>query len=278
MTFFRTLLLILAAALVALPARADEVAPDLEGSDLRQKAQLELRRLFVTLDKQEQRRLVGTYVVFDASASDPFAQVACDDDGDHVIVVSDAMLRLVAHVARALSYDEANNARRIDEYAAFLARSQVPGRRLLPPPPGFFAGDKPSRTYDVRFDEALAFVLAHELARLRSGDLVCPKPTATKESGDDDWSANEQRKASEIAKSVYPTNTKERDVEAMERVFNAGHEELGALGFLRFFIQLEIERAAAGGRFQPTYLVHHPGSAPRGLAVKSAAESRRAHE
>jgi hypothetical protein len=262
-------------ALLALPARADEVAPELEGSDLRQKAQTELKKVFATLDAKDQKRLVGTYAVFDANASDPFAQVACDDDGDYVVLISDAMLRLVSHVARAQSYDEANGARRIEDYASFLARSQLPGRRLLPPPPGFYIAQKPAATYEDRFGEGLAFIVAHEVTRLRAGDLVCPKPTATKESGDDEWTAAEQRKAGEVAASVYPARTLERDTEATVRLLQAGRSERGALGLLKFFTQFEAERVVAVSRFQPTYLAHHPGSASRASTVRSAVDNHR---
>ena len=131
-----------AAPLVAVPrgARANEIAPELESLELRQKAQAETKKLIAGLAPGDQRRLTGLYVAFDASASDPRAMVACDDDGDYVIVLSDAMLRLVSNVARAQSYDEASAGRSVEDYAAFLARVQVPGRRLLPPPPGSFTG------------------------------------------------------------------------------------------------------------------------------------------
>ncbi|MBN9168105.1 MAG: hypothetical protein J0I07_44665, partial [Myxococcales bacterium] len=208
-------LLIALCGLVRTPsARADEVAPDLEGSDLRVKAQAELKRLLSAMPSNDQRRLVGVYMAFDTSTSDPLAQVACDDDGDYVVLVSDAMLRLLGHIARAESYDEANASSKVEEYAAFLVRSQTPGRRLLPPSPGFYIATKPASTYEDRLADALSFVVAHELTRLRAGDLVCSKPTATKESGDDVWTSAEQRKAAESAEHVYPARQMGRDEEA----------------------------------------------------------------
>lgn len=258
-----------------LPARAalaDEVAPELEGADLRVMAQAELKRLASAMAAGDRSRLAGLYVAFDASVSDPVAQVACDDDGDYVVLLSDAMLRLLTHVARAASYDEANASRKIEEYAGFVARSQVPGRRLLPPPPGFYVAEKPASTYDERFDEALAFVLARELAHLRAGDLVCPRPTVTKESGDDVWTSAEQRRAVELAITVYPGPQLERDTEATARVHSSGRTERGALALLRFFAQLEVERRAVGG-FSPSYLARHPSPALRADAVKRAAEA-----
>lgn len=257
-------------------AHADPLAPELETLELHQTAQNEAKRLVQGLAAGDQRRLVGLYVAFDPNAGDPSAMVACDDDGDFVIVLTDAMLRLASLVARAQSYDEVNNGRAIEDYAAFVARVQLPNRRLVPPPPGFFVAQKPGTTEDLRLREALAFVLARELAHLRAGDLVCPHPTATHERGDDEWSAAEQRRALETAASVYPGHPTERDSEATVRMLETGRTEEGALGLLRFFAQLEAERVVHASRFNPTYLVQHPGSATRLATVKNAAKAHRA--
>jgi hypothetical protein len=267
--------LLLACVMLLLPsnARADEVAPELEGADLRVWAQLELKKLLANLPPNDQQRLVGIYAAFDANTSDPFAQVACDDDGDYVILISDAMLRLTTHIARAASYDELNNTRKVEDYAAFIARSQIAGRRLLPPSPGFYVTTKrAATTYDDRFGEALAFIVARELAHLRGGDLVCPKPTATKESGDDTWTVAEQRKAVDIAHATYPGRQTERDTEAMTRVLETGTTERGAIALLRFFVQLDAE--APAGRFVPTYQTTHPFALLRLAAVKQAVIDR----
>ncbi len=278
----RRLLVILALALVAAApllasprtARADEIAPELETLELRQKAQAEAKKLVAGLAAADQRRLTGVYVAFDASASDPSAMVACDDDGDYVIVLSDAMLRLVSAIARAQSYDEANSGRSVEDYAAFVARVQVPGRRVLPPPPGSFTGQLAGATHETRLREALSFVVARELTHLRAGDLVCAHPTATHEAGDDEWTASEQRRALEGAASIYPGRAVSRDVEATTRVLDAGRSEEGALGVLRFFAQLEAERVVHASRFMPTYLAQHPASVARAASVRNAARER----
>jgi hypothetical protein len=255
-------------------ARADEVAPDLESADLRVLGQGELKRQLLALPDNDRRRLAGIYVAFDPSNADPIAQVACDDDGDYVVVVSDAMLRLAAHIARADTYDERNASdEKVQAYASFLARSQVPGRRLLPPPPGSYIAAQPAATYDDRLADVLAFVVGHELTRLRAGDLVCPKPTATKESGDDVWTGAEQRRAAEAAASVYPGRQLERDAESIVRLRASGRTERGALALLRFFTQFDTERAIALGRFSTTYGNHHPGGALRLANVKRVVKS-----
>ncbi len=279
----RRVLVLAFAALTAAPfaaspsaARADEIAPELETLELRQKAEAETKKLVAGLSPPDQRRLAGVYLAFDSSPSDPSAMVACDDDGDYVIVLSDAMLRLVSTVARAQSYDEATRGRNVEDYAAFIARVQVPGRRLLPPPPGFFTGQLSGATHDTRLREALSFVIARELTHLRGGDLVCAHPTATHEAGDDAWTSSEQRRAIEGAASIYPGRAVQRDVEATTRILDAGRSEDGALGLLRFFAQLEVERAVHTSRFVPTYLAQHPASAQRAASVLSAARNHRA--
>jgi len=278
----RALFLSLALALLVIAApsaaRADEVAPELEGADLRLVAQQELRKLVSQLPPKDQKRLTGIYVAFDPSPSDPIAQIACDDDGDFVVLLSDAMLRLLANVARAESYDEANASRKVEDYAAFLVRTQVPGRRLLPPPPGFYIAEKPAATYDERLSDALSFVVARELTHFRAGDHVCPKPTPTKESGDDTWTSAEQRKASEIAHGIYPGRQLERDNEAVIRVLDAGRSEKGAMALLRFFTHFEAERVVAVARFSPTYLAQHPGAAIRAANVKVTADGHKSQD
>lgn len=255
-------------------AHADEVAPELETSDLRQHAREALRKLVAGMPAADTKKLAGVYVAFDASASDPLAQVACDDDGDDVVLLSDAMLRVAAHVARATAYEEGGATRKVEDYAAFLARSQVPGRRVLPPPPGFFVTERPAATYDERVFEILSFVVARELAHFQSGDLACPHPTATKESGDDTWTAAEQRLATETASRVYPGRGVERDGDAVRAVLRQGQTSRGALALLRFFTQLDVDRVVATGRFHPTYAVLHPTPAARAAMVQRVADEQ----
>lgn len=233
MRLFRTILALVIGTLLARSAAADEIAPELVTEELRGDTRREFDRLFATLDAKEKRRLVGTYVAFDPDPSDAFAMAACDDDGDHVIVLSHAMLRLVADVARLGAH--------VEEYAELLARSQIAGKRLVPPPPGSF-DDAPSA--DVR-REALAFVVGRELALLRSGALVCAHPTATKEHGDDEWTAAERRDAFATSKRLYPAKGREETLV---------DPPPGARALLRFFARLSDEHPAA----PPSYLVHHP--------------------
>lgn len=257
-------------------AAADEIAPELEVQELRQTAVNEGKRLFEGLDAASKRRLVGLYVAFEDNAADPGAMASCDDDGDYVIVLSDAMLRLAANVARAATQDEESGSRTVEDYASFVARSQVRGRRLLPPPAGFFTAAASGDARETRLREALSFVLARELAHLRAGDLVCARPTATHEHGDDVWTAAEQRWATVAASTLYPGRAAERDAEATSRVVAAGRSEAGALALLRFFVRLDSDRAALPARFVPSYAAQHPGAASRVATVVMAAGTENA--
>jgi hypothetical protein len=261
-------------------ARADEVAPDLEGADLRTRTQAELRKLVAALPASDQKRLTGVYVAFESSVSDPAAQVACDDDGDYVVVVSDAMLRLAAHVARASVYEETSGKGKVEMYASFVARSQIPGRRLLPPPHGFYTTMPEPSSYEEHLADTLAFIVSRELTHLRRGDLVCPKPTPTKERGDDVWTTAEQRSAIEVAKAVYSANRQtERDSEAVASVVDMGHGLQGGLALLRFFAQVELDSrdspVVTPSRFCTSYAMLHPNAAARLAVVQQMPGSAR---
>lgn len=236
-------------------ARADEVAPALEGADLRVRASLLLREL---MNAKPEPKLRGIYAAFDPSVSDPIAMAACDDDGDYVIVMSDAMLRLAGFIARLATEDDANHGHKLDDYADHLAKNQTPGKRLLPPAAGAYtagAGD------DDRWAAIMRFLYARELAHLRAGELVCPNPTVTKERGDDDWTPAEAAAARTSASALYPGKQAERDANAIDEL---GTND-GALALLQFFASFE----AAGPRSLPSYLPLHPRSAARLLAIRT---------
>ncbi len=282
MPYRLVLVVVLLGLLSGRPARASETAPGLEIVELRHAAEEELAKLIAGLRPDDRRRLTGLYLAIDPDPADPSAMVACDDDGDFVVVITDAMLRLVATVARAQGVEDRDprQAGAIEAYAAIVARAQVPGRRLLPPPPGFYGDRAQGPLEETRLREALAFVLARELAHLRAGDLACAHPTATRERGDEVWTPNEQASALVAAARVYPGRSAERDAEATIAVLElepaTRDRERGALGLLRFFERFEQERArgAASAPAFSTYVAFHPGSKDRAATVRDAARTR----
>lgn len=233
-----TLVMVVGVFIAPLRARADELTPGLMTAESREKARSELKAFAP--------KTIGLYLAFDPSASDPIAMAACDDDGDPVIVISDAMLRLAEDVAHASSVSET----KVKGLATFFAKSQKSGRRLLPPPAGFYEG---TPVDDDRLRDVLSFVVARELAHHEAGDISCSHPTATKESGDDEWTADEQRAARTTAAKLYPGKATERDAEAMKKVLAAGRSREGALALVRFFAEIE-----SASTWSPTYLAHHP--------------------
>jgi hypothetical protein len=270
----RALALVSLLAFVLLAPRAagaDETAPELETHALRSEARSILAALVTTLTPEERARTVGVYLAVDANPTDPSALAACDDDGDYVVVVSDAMLRLIDHAARAGAIEDVTvSARKVAEYGAFLARSQRPNERLLPPPPGFFGGDAQRDPAELRRD-ALAFVLGRELEHVRARDVSCPHPTATKERGDDVWTAAEQRAAVALAARTYRADATLRDFTAAARLFAAGGSGRGALATLGVLSAIEQARdPRRPGAFAPSYLRYHPASAERMSTVRRA--------
>lgn len=252
--------------LVVRPAAGDEVAPALEPFDLRDQTSIELKKIVATLSPPDRQKLTGIYAAFHPEAGDPFALAACDDDGDYVVVLSDAMLRLASNIARAQSQDDAAGTRTVEDYARFVARTQVRGRRLLPPPPGTFASDLAPTTFDDRLGEILSFVVAREVMHLVAGQVVCPHPTATRESGDASWTAEEHRAAVAAVTPIYPGRIA-HDADAITHVRAAGHMELGGLALLLFFESYEAEPHV---RFAPSYRELYPRSVARRAAVKAA--------
>jgi hypothetical protein len=245
------LLCVLAAVcFFARAAAADEVAPALEGADLRVRASLALG---VLVAAKPDAKLRGLYAAFDGDTSDASVMAACDDDGDYVIVMSDAMLRLASFVARLAVDDEAHGTHKLDDYAEHLAKNQVAGKRLLPPAAGAYAADVDLST-QTRWGEIVLFLYARELARLRAGDLVCPHPTTTKERGDDEWTAAEESAATAVARTLYPGKQAERDASAVAEIRALGQEVTGSRELVQFLARF----VAASPRVVPTYLALHP--------------------
>ncbi len=267
---------VFAAGLSGRPAHAEvDGAPAL--SSAKTAARDALGALVAHLSPDDKKRLTGLYVAFDESATDINALAACDDDGDYVVVVSDALLRLATTVAQAEATDEVFGTHKLDEYAAFLAGSQAEGVRALPPPAGFFDAAQaraPAKLAleAVRLREIAGAVVAHELQHLVQGDLVCPNPTATHERGDDVWTREEREHALAVALKIYATGrVLAADGAATTRLLDAGMTELGNLGWLSVVSRIEGTPAEKGS----TYLALHHDGGVRAEVVRAAADQWR---
>src|SRR5258706_11897569 len=99
---FAAILGLVASAVAPIAARADApIAPALATPTARAYVEGELRALVKALPASARARVTGLYVAFEANPNDANALAACDDDGDYVIVITDAMLTLVDFVAQA---------------------------------------------------------------------------------------------------------------------------------------------------------------------------------
>jgi hypothetical protein len=238
----------------------------------------DLRTLMDRVSPEARRRLTGIYVAFDTSVTDVGSMAACDDDGDYVVVISDALFGVADFVAQAEATDEIFWTHKLDEYAGFLAESQRSGTRSLPPPPGFFDATQTNaaRKMDVeaaRFREIVAGIVAHELEHLLQGDLVCPNPTATHERGDDEWTREEREHAVTVAEKLYtPPRVLAADGAGIDRLLDLGLTEKGELAWLS--TQDRIERVARERVDHPvpsTYLRLHEACGVRAEVVRAEA-------
>lgn len=203
-----TLTTLPARAAASAPFRADanaDVAPGLSLAALHQEASDALASL-VSL---RPALPPGLYVAIDADPVHPYVVPGCDDDGDAVLVVSDAALKLLEHASYGLALDEAHGTQLLAEYAALLATAQRAGARLVPPGSAFFrdvdAGIERAAT--LHFRAALGFWLGRAASVHDASEISCVAPNLFREHGDRTWSVAERS----VALARAATLGRERD-------------------------------------------------------------------
>jgi hypothetical protein len=272
--------LVLAAAL-ALPAPARADAPALSMQAAHKAAQAALNDVVQKLAAADRQKIVGAYVAFNADPKDALALAACDDDGDYVVLVSDGLLVLVDAVARAEATDEMFKTQKLGAYAAHLAKEQRPGERLLAPPAGFYEPAHATREaqdlQSKKLRDLLAQLVAHEIAEMIAGNVVCPAPTATHERGDDTWTAQEHAAALAAAPKIYDARrVTTADAVGTGYALEAGATEEPIAAFFTPFLAAIEASARAKEAFG--YVRFHPGAIVRAQVVRTAASSwRKAH-
>ncbi len=233
-----------------------------------------MKVVLAKLPAQALQKLTGVYVAFDPDPRAPLAIAACDDDGDFVVVLSDAMLTLVDAVARAKATDDALGSSKLDAYARLLAKAQRPGERLLTPPAGFYdaAQSTPeiSRAQAKQFRAITTYLVATEIAHMTAGDLVCASPTATHERGDDEWTTKERDAALAATRDVHEArHVATADARGAALATEAGEPEGPYIALLMPL--LAAVEASASGRASVPYVEHHQNQAVRAQIVQTAA-------
>ena len=145
---------------------------------LRAEAQSIMRELIATLPPLQQGRVANVPIVIDSTPGDVNAFATCTKDGKAAMAITDGLLDIQAHLARAKAHDELARTNKVDAYIQLIARGQQPNRPVVQPPAGFFdptIDNQPQKLGRQRevLDEQIAFVLGHELAHHYLGHLPC---------------------------------------------------------------------------------------------------------
>src|SRR5580692_529505 len=83
-----------------------DAAPAVATDLLRGTVRAEFESFLIRLPVALRRKLVGAYLAFDDSLTDIDSMIGCDDDGDYVVVVTDALLGVASFVGKAEAADE----------------------------------------------------------------------------------------------------------------------------------------------------------------------------
>jgi hypothetical protein len=249
-------------------ARADDplrIAPLLADETLRDDASSELGALVASLEEEHALALRGIYVAFELSRIDVAAFPACDDDGDYVVVVSQGLLELIAHVAFADASDRLRGTHLLPEYGLLLARSQRLDIPPLPPPvTDARVAVNTERVARAFVADALAWVVADEVAHASLGHFACPSPTATHEADDDVWTEREHLEGLTLAPGRM-TDLEAADLWAARALRSSGRSLVPAIELFRAMAPLEQARPA--GRAS-NYLTLHPHAAERAALLE----------
>ena len=212
--------------LLSIPdAAAAEAAPGLPLESLRQEASDALARL-ATLRPLP----VGIYVAFDPDPIRPYVLPACDDDGDAVIVLSDAALTLSEYASYALAHDQRHGTGTRAQYGRLLATSQGPSARLLPPGAEFFRGVDAVVETDAtaHFRTALSFWVGRAASVHDAQEFRCARPDSLRERGDASWTTAERTLALARASRLDPARDLHRTTWSLAGLLALGGDQRSA--------------------------------------------------
>lgn len=208
-------------------AAAPDVAPGLSLASLHQEASDALARVVA----QRPSLPAGTYVAVDPDPVHPYVIPACDDDGDAVVVVSDAALKLLEHASYGQALDEARGTRSVAAYGALLASAQRPEARLLPPGGAFFRDVDAvvERAATTHFRAGLGFWIGRAASVHDASEFRCARPDSFREHGDRTWTVAERSVALARAAALGSERDGLRTAWALAGVFALGGDERSAV-------------------------------------------------
>jgi hypothetical protein len=216
-------------------------------------------------------------LLFEDNKEEVNAFAGCDDSGKTFVVVTAAMYQMLDLMAQTRATDETFGTGYYDEYIKELAKQQEGKAQILPLPPGML---DVSKSLDQRklkrqrelFDEAVAYVVGHELAHHYRGHLgsVCSGGAGgTIKPGDI------VRLAKKVIPAVNQANEIDADVQGINNVLTAGQSESaykwsegGGLLVIDFFKKL---RDLHPGAPLFTFMMTHPAPEVRAPIVKNTA-------
>jgi hypothetical protein len=160
----------------AAPVLSDPIN-DVDPSWLRARTAALVQELVAALPDVAKARVVNVPLTFDDTPGEVNAAAACVRSGP-VLIVTDGLLDIAAHLAAARANDDVFGTNKVVEYVSFVAREQKPNQPIVRPAPGFFDprqvtdARRVARQHDV-FDELVGFVVGHELSHHHLGHLPC---------------------------------------------------------------------------------------------------------
>lgn len=243
---------------------------------LRGRLQADMAELVAALDSTNRARVERIPLIYDNSQTEVNAFAGCSG-GKSLLAVTDGLLVLTAHLAQAQATDEVFGTRKLDEYVAYVAKNQRQNQPVVIPPNNFYTNDQRYNAQKLvrqqqLVDEALCFVLAHELGHHYLNHLPCTSVLPLD--------------ASEIGialSSAVPAFNQPAEVAAdmagIRNVIGAGqrrsgyhYTEGGGLMTMRFFQALDNATPAEVFDFERT----HPPPSVREPIIRTTAQAVRA--
>ena len=136
------------------------------------------------LQPQPRARVEGIPLLVDDDPGVVNAFAACTSTGKAVIVISDGLYDIMAHLAQCKATDEKFGTNKTDEYIQYMAKNQKWGDPVIHPPESFWNParknnpDKIQRQHEI-YDEEVGFILGHEMAHHYFGHLPCSAGNVT---------------------------------------------------------------------------------------------------